>query len=104
MPGFIFALFSGLTHAVAYIKYWQRRVAPSGGSATNADQKVQPLTVIIMKVGLRHQVTLRRQRSKGCRFLRNEIVTQAQKIFQGIWHLKYWKSILTMNYQLITMN
>lgn len=23
-PGFIFAFFSGLTHAVAYIKYWQR--------------------------------------------------------------------------------
>ena len=28
---------------------------------------------------LRRQVTHRRQRSKGCRFLRNEIVTQAQK-------------------------
>ena len=23
-PGFVFALFSGLTHAMAYIKYWQR--------------------------------------------------------------------------------
>jgi len=23
-PGFVFALFSGLTHAIAYIKYWQR--------------------------------------------------------------------------------
>ena len=23
-PGFVFALFSGLTHAVAYIKYWQK--------------------------------------------------------------------------------
>lgn len=28
MPGFIFALFSGLIHAVAYIKYWQRKFHP----------------------------------------------------------------------------
>ncbi len=28
-PGFVFALFSGLTHAVAYIKYWQHTKYPS---------------------------------------------------------------------------
>ena len=103
MPGFIFALFSGLTHAVAYIKYWQRRVAPSGGSATNADQKGNP-DRNYYESRLRHQVTHRRQRSKGCRFLRNEIVTQAQRNIPRNLALKYWKSILTMNYQLITMN
>ena len=27
-PGFVFALFSGLTHAVAYIKYWQKSKYP----------------------------------------------------------------------------
>lgn len=29
IPGFIFALFSGLIHPVAYIKYWQRRYHPA---------------------------------------------------------------------------
>lgn len=28
-PGFVFALFSGLTHSVAYIKYWQHKYYPA---------------------------------------------------------------------------